>query len=203
MAAKKTVKQAQGTELSLERQIARAMGGSLVDDFNAAVATQALRSLWLAHSTKEDIPKHQTTVIAAMVGIAPKNEIEGMLAAQMVATHHAAMECFRRAMLKEQSFECWREQVSLGSKLVRSYAALLDALDRHRGKGQPQVVRVERVTVEAGGQAIVGAVTQGGRGSAESEDQPHAQQQLAHAPEPEVRGTDAQWEPVPVASSER
>jgi hypothetical protein len=37
---------------------------------------------------------------------------------------------------------------------------MLDALDRKRGKG-PQVVRVERVVVHEGGQAIVGNV-QGG-----------------------------------------
>ena len=39
-----------------------------------------------------------------------------------------------------------------------SFAALTDALNRHRGKGSQQVVRVEHVTVQAGGQAIVGAV---------------------------------------------
>ena len=49
----------------------------------------------------------------------------------------------------------------LASRLVRSFAALTDALNRHRGKGSQQVVRVEHVTVQAGGQAIVGAVTQG------------------------------------------
>ena len=49
----------------------------------------------------------------------------------------------------------------LVNKLVRSYAALVETLDKHRGKGQ-QVVRVEHVTVNAGGQASVGAVSQGG-----------------------------------------
>jgi hypothetical protein len=34
----------------------------------------------------------------------------------------------------------------------------MEALKRYRSTGQ-QVVRVERVTVEAGGQAIVGSVT--------------------------------------------
>ena len=38
-------------------------------------------------------------------GIAPEGEIEGMLAAQMVATHSAAMECLKRAMLENQTFE--------------------------------------------------------------------------------------------------
>jgi hypothetical protein len=37
---------------------------------------------------------------------------------------------------------------------------MLEALDRKRGKG-PQVVRVERVVVNDGGQAIVGSVAAG------------------------------------------
>lgn len=43
--------------------------------------------------------------VAALVGIGPKDEIEGMIAAQLIATHNAAMECYRRAMLGEQTFE--------------------------------------------------------------------------------------------------
>jgi len=39
--------------------------------------------------------------LAALIGIAPKDEIEGMLAAQLIAAHNAAMECYRRAMLAE------------------------------------------------------------------------------------------------------
>ena len=86
-----------------------------------------------------------------------------MLVGQMIACHNAAMECYRRAMLPEQTFEARQVNLSAASKLSRTYAALLEALNRHRGKGQ-QVVRVEHVTVQAGGQAIVGAVTQGGGG---------------------------------------
>src|SRR4051812_46806336 len=84
-----------------------------------------------------------------------------MLVSQMVAVHEAAMEAFRRAALAEQTFAGREVALKYGDKLSRTYAALVETLDRHRGKGQPQVVRVERVTVEAGGQAIVGAVTQG------------------------------------------
>ena len=47
--------------------------------------------------------------------------------------------------------------------LVRSYAAQMETLKRYRSKGQ-QVVRVERVTVADGGQAIVGNVNQRGAG---------------------------------------
>src|SRR3954447_13507701 len=82
--------------------------------------------------------------------------------AQLVAVHEAAMEAFRRAALAEQTFAGREMGLKYGAKLTRTYAALLETLDRHRGKGQPQVVRVKRVTVEAGGQAIVGGAQGGG-----------------------------------------
>ena len=116
----------------------------------------------------------------------------------MIACHSAAMECYRRAMLPEQSFEVWQVQVGAAGKLSRTYAALLEALGRHRGKGQ-QVVRVEHVTVQAGGQAIVGAVTQGGGGGhGKSEDQPHAPGSIAHEPQPALWCPDPQREAMPV-----
>ena len=59
-----------------------------------------------------------------------------MLAAQMIATHNASMECYRRAMIGEQTFEGRRENLSQAGKLSRTYAQLLEALNRHRGKGQ-------------------------------------------------------------------
>jgi hypothetical protein len=123
-----------------------------------------------------------------------------MLAVQLVATHQAAMECFRRAHLPDQSAHGYQLRLSHASRLVRSFAALSEALDRHRGKGR-QVVRVEHVTVQAGGQAIVGAVTRGAGGGAKSEERCYAQrqQQLAHAPEPALRGPDPERQPVPIA----
>ncbi len=66
-------------------------------------------------------------------------------------------------------------------------------------KGQPHVVRVEQVTVEAGGQAIVGAVSQGGGGNDKGNNkQPHAPAALAREPSPTLRGPDPEREPVPV-----
>lgn len=49
------------------------------------------------------------------------------------------------------------------NKLARTYAAQVEALKRYRSKGQ-QIVRVERVNVERGGQAVVGHVQHGGTG---------------------------------------
>jgi len=72
-----------------------------------------------------------------------------MLAAHMVATHSAAMECLRRAMISEQSFEGRDASLRHAGKLLATYARQLEVLDKHRGKGQQQVT-VKYVNVEAG-----------------------------------------------------
>jgi hypothetical protein len=60
-------------------------------------------------------------------------------------------------MLKDQPFEGYRENLNQANKRSRTYTLLLDALNRHRGKGQ-QKVTVEHVHVHSGGQAVVGVV---------------------------------------------
>ena len=87
--------------------------------------------------------------------------------AQLLAAHNAAMECYRRAMHSEQTFEGRRENLNQANKLSRTWATLLDALNKHRGKGQ-QKVTVEHVTVQSGGQAIVGNVKTGAKKTAQS-----------------------------------
>jgi hypothetical protein len=125
-----------------------------------------------------------------------------MLAAQLLAAHNAAMECYRRAMLGEQTFEGRRENLSQANKLSRTYAVLLDALNRHRGKGQ-QKVTVEHVHVHQGGQAIVGAVNSAGKGSEKTEGKLDAVRGIAYEPSTPLRSPDPQWEPVPIAENAR
>jgi hypothetical protein len=174
------------------------IGGSSNEHWNAMIVGQVTKALWLANGTRDQAVEKQVAAVAAMRGIGPKDEVEGMLAAQMVAAHNAAMECYRRAMIGEQTFEGRRENLSQANKLSRSYALLLEALNRHRGKGQ-QKVTVEHVHVHSGGQAVVGIVENSGRGSQrKSEDQCDAKQ-IAHAPQPTMRSADKEREPLPVA----
>ena len=98
--------------------------------------------------------------IAMMDEIKPSDGPEAMLAAQMVAVHVAAMQCFSRAMLDDQSFLGRDLNLKHGAKLSRIYAQQVEALDKHRRKGQQTVV-VEHVHVNDGGQAIVGTVSAG------------------------------------------
>jgi hypothetical protein len=161
------------------------MGGSMSDDWNTILANQTVQSLWTGHGDEQTLSLQLDASVAALIGIGPKDEIEGMIAAQLLAAHNAAMECYRRAMLKDQGLETRREALNQANKLSRTHAALLESLNRYRGKGQ-QKVTVEHVHVHSGGQAVVGVVgTPGGGHLSETEDQPHAKQ-IDHAPQPSM-----------------
>ncbi len=178
----------------------KAIGGSQSDYWNNILANQTIKTLWLGHSDEESRTQQYSATVAALMGIGPKDEIEGMIASQLLAAHHAAIECYRRGMLSEQTFEGRSENLTQANKLSRTYAVLLDALNRHRCKGQ-QKVTVEHVHVHAGGQAVVGTVeTPGGGDRQKSEDQPHAKQ-IADASQQAVWSADKERERMPFASN--
>jgi hypothetical protein len=161
------------------------IGGSASDDWNNVLANQAIQTLWVGHSNDATLDRQLAATTAALIGIRPRDELEGMLASQLVATHNAAMECYRRAMLSEQTFEGRRENLNQANKLSRTYTLLLEGLNRHRGKGQ-QKVTVEHVHVHEGGQAIVGHVEHQGEGGAKNRRiNPHAKP-ISHAAQPSL-----------------
>lgn len=128
--------------------------------------------------------------LAAVHGIGPKDETEGMLATQMVATHHLAMQFMRRALQAEYRSGL-QDCGNLAVKLLRTYTGQLEALQRYRGKGHQKIV-VERVNVGEGGQAIVGHVEHGREGGGareKSEEQSHAKHD-GDASEPALRSED-------------
>ena len=177
----------------------KSIGGSQSDKWNHTLVEQVLETLWIPRESKRE-ELYRATVVALM-GIAPRDELEGMMATQLIAAHHATLECYRLAILNGQTFEVWRESLNQANKLSRTWATLLDALNKHRGKGQ-QKVTVEHVHVHAGGQAVVGNVERpGGGGGGKSEEQPHAKeniQAIAHAPEPPMWRQDPERDAVPV-----
>jgi hypothetical protein len=135
--------------------------------------------------------------LAAVTGIGARDETEAMLATQMVATHFAAITLLRR--LKGADNIAQQDSAgSLATKLLRTYAMQMEALQRYRGKGQ-QKVTVEHVHVYPGGQAIVGAVSPGGGGMEKSEEQAHAPREITHEPGTPMRSPDAEREAVPIA----
>jgi hypothetical protein len=64
-------------------------GGSQSDHWNNVLANQTVQTLWTKHSDQETRDRHYGAALAALVGIGPKDELEGMIAAQLLAAHNA------------------------------------------------------------------------------------------------------------------
>ena len=183
-----------------------AIAGSARDTFNNTLILSVIRSVWeQPEQTEADQTALFETALVAMTAFKPADEIEGMIAAQALAMHHAAMECSRRAMLANQPYECAQGFRKAAANASRTFSELLETLDRKRGKRSRQVVRVERVTVEPGAHAVVGVVQTRGEvdGREKIEGEPHApparlaQDAAVGAVLPPMRGKNPERVPVP------
>jgi hypothetical protein len=100
------------------------------------------------------------THIAMVRGVAPTDEVEAMLAAQMSAIHMLTMATAGTAHRAGNQPERRERALAQINKLTRTFTAQMEALKRYRSKGD-QKVTVEHVHVHEGGQAIVGNVSRG------------------------------------------
>ena len=107
--------------------------------------------------SKEGIGDTVIKIFTELAGINPRDQIEGMLAVQMIATHHATMDCFR-IVAQNGHTDIINQMSSCANKLSRTFMMQMEALNRYRGKGQ-QKMTVEHVHINSGGQAIIGNVT--------------------------------------------
>jgi hypothetical protein len=126
------------------------------------IANRKVNEIWellffYKDCSDEDINLRIVRALELYESLEPADGAEGMLAAQMVGTHFAALECLRRAAFPDQTFAGRDMALRHAQKLMTLYTQQLAALNKHRGKGQ-QKVTVEYVNVESGGNAIVGAV---------------------------------------------
>jgi hypothetical protein len=98
--------------------------------------------------------------MAVIAGQKPQNEAEAMLAIQMALLHVTAMEMLGRVGRLDAfaNPELTTVAGTTATKLVRAFAGHIETLHKIR-RPPVQTVRVERVNVEAGGQAMVGAIT--------------------------------------------
>ncbi|WP_445220641.1 hypothetical protein ACKWRH_11700 [Bradyrhizobium sp. Pa8] len=97
-------------------------------------------------------------MISMVKSIAPRDSIEAMLAAQMVSVHVAAMRSACRLAFSDDILQ--QESVTRAlTRLGRTFAAQIEALSRHRNNGE-RAITVRNLSVQDGGKAIVGNVTQ-------------------------------------------
>lgn len=130
--------------------------GEFGDDFvNALIKQLGNASARDGNVVDEDL----NFMVAVVVGLKPRDQMESMLAAQMAAVHMATMT-FTRRLANTQYLDQQNSASNAFNKLARTYAAQMEALKRYRSSGEQRVI-VERVNVAPGGQAIVGNVTHG------------------------------------------
>jgi hypothetical protein len=110
-------------------------------------------------------------ILSVVRGINPRDETEALLAAQMAAIHNAIMVAARR-LNHVETIPQQDSASTMLNKLARTFAAQVEALKKYRSGGE-QTIKVQHVTVNEGGQAIVGNVTQGGGSTSKNGRQPH------------------------------
>jgi hypothetical protein len=128
-----------------------------------------VESLGVMGITPEDVLSEKATsaaqrFIAALSGIDPQDEIQGMLGVQLFASHCMCMEFSRRAMHPEQRGEGVDANLDRVVRFMKIFLEQVACLQKLRGKAAQQKVVVEHVHVHQGGQAVVGAVTPRGEG---------------------------------------
>jgi hypothetical protein len=145
--------------------------------------------------------------LGALHGINPGDEVEAMLAAQMVATHLAAMECLRWARAPGQTFEGRDMNLRHATKLSRTYTMQVESLKRYRSKGEQRVVvQHQHVNVTADRAAVQvnngAAPDTGGWGAASKPEErshaPEAPRSVAYEPGVQMPCPDPAGDAVPV-----
>jgi hypothetical protein len=96
--------------------------------------------------------------LALIAGVRPRNELEAALAVQMAATHAIALRLNRRLMKTDPVMSDFLDAGIIASKFMRAFAAQVEALAKLR-RPPVQLVRVERINISDGGQAVVGPVS--------------------------------------------
>jgi hypothetical protein len=152
-----------GSAISLDHADEAAVGVSLLMEAIGTADPDFFRGLIKQFVDVADQNEQELNFMLSVVkGIMPRDEVEAMLAAQMAATHKATMTLACRLNHAENIPQLDSAERAF-NKLARTFTAQVEALKRYRSSGE-QTVRVEHVTVNEGGQAIVGNVTHGGRG---------------------------------------
>ncbi len=95
-------------------------------------------------------------LLSVIEGVAPRDQTEAMLAAQMAVVHNTMMTFARRLNHVESIPQQDSAERTL-NKLARTFAVQMETLKRYRTGGE-QKVTVQHVHVNDGGQAIVGTV---------------------------------------------
>lgn len=160
-----------GAPVTCERK-GKSFGG---DD--PKVAEALIRQLRgsLPPESREDL-KSIKNALSLVQQLGPTDQLEGLLAVQMVATHTLAMEFVRITNANRDQRVVLDSCITWTTKLLRLFAQQVDALGRYRRRGE-QHFTVHHVSVNNVGQAVVGNLVPQGVRSSSPQDGPHAKRE--------------------------
>jgi hypothetical protein len=156
----------------------RHIGGSHSDEWNDRVAAETVQAIPLLECETRD--QKCDAVLHGLIGIAPQDELEGMMAAQLIAAHAAAMDCYRCAAKEERDGER-HHHLNQATRLSRAFATLLNALHRHRRTGGREQKSAKQPPTGTAAPPLAPAGASAARAEAEtahteSAKQPHARE---------------------------
>lgn len=136
---------------------------SVTDKNEVQLANHLTHQSMLVNPMDYTQQKQWDNTMTVIKSINPKDKIEAMLASQMTAIYNAAMQTLSRASQLIQSnnattLAAGNKTFNIASMLMRTYTMQMEALNRHRGKGQ-QKITVEHVNITDGGKAVIGNIT--------------------------------------------
>ncbi|MBR0731144.1 hypothetical protein M2189_000237 [Bradyrhizobium japonicum] len=137
-----------------ERLLADALGAVDRDALHG-ILKQLVKASAIGHKPDE---ANLAFMVSMIRSIAPKDSIETMLVSQMVSVHVAAMRCACRLACTDDLAQHESATRAL-TRLSRTFAAQVEALSRHRNSNE-RAITVQNLSVQDGGRAIVGNVTQ-------------------------------------------
>jgi hypothetical protein len=182
--------------------------GITSNDLAERLMMQIITATHLQSSNEPVAEGTLNAALAAVTGIAPRDEAEAMLAAQMVGVHWLAMDLLRKANDRARL----NDAGNMAVKLLRTFTAQMEALKRYRSAGEQRVVvQHQHVNVTADQAAVQvnggGYPAPEGRGAASKlEDQSHASgvhRSVPHEPSTPLQCPDPTRDTVPASGCGR
>jgi hypothetical protein len=185
--------------------------GTMSVDLADRLVSQIVNATHLQPSSEPINENTLNAALGAVAGIAPRDEAEAMLAAQMVGVHWTAMDLLRQVGVTDNRI-LFADAGNMVVKLLRTYTAQLEALKRYRSAGEQRVVVQHQhvnVTAEQAAVQVNSSAdpTPGGRGAASKPEErshaPQAPRSVAFEPGAPMPCPDPPRDAMPAAVSER
>ena len=108
-------------------------GLSSHSELHKRLMTQLSEAMWFPKGTGDKAREDRLIeAFDALVGIYPQDEIEGMLACQIIVTHRAALDCLQLSMAPATTCDERRKIIEQVEQLLLSFTRNLSAMDQYR-----------------------------------------------------------------------